>query len=200
MMLEPDQETELHDYFSGVLAAAMGMQSAVSGILKTLVRGCHIDNVGYELDDRVLEAAWREAYIREALEGLTDTDRLVLRLYYEPMSEGERNGLDIFGKTARVAVVLYGLANKDVQKTPMTLTDYSIARVKLAAQCARARNGSKDEKLQASTILYGLVFQASNRVKKAQDAYSKQVEKRGTLRRPWYVPSTGERMRMRREA
>lgn len=192
-MIRPDQEAELHRYFSGVLAAAMGLRSTMSGQISVLRLGITSSSGnGDWAEERSLEAAWEFRRTSACLARIDDADRRVLRLLYEPMGIGESDGLDIFGPNARVAVVLYGLTHKR-SNTTLTLADYTVARQSLANLCKRARSLKDPSRQDAAALVYGLAFQAVKRSSIAQDAYACVAEQRGDLVRPWYVPSVGGR-------
>lgn len=171
-MIRPDQESELHRYFSGALAAAMGIRSAMGGQIEAAKLGRKSSDGDRDAgDDRVLEASWEYGRIEATLRTLSDGDRRVLRLVYEPMGTGESDRLETFGVNARIAVVLFGGE-----------------RSRLVALCKRSKH-SKDHagKAEATAVLCGLVWQAAARVNVAQDAYAAAVEDRKHESRPWYV-------------
>jgi hypothetical protein len=192
-MIRPDQEAELHRYFSGVLAAAMGLRSTMAGQIAVLRLGVTSSSGNADwAEERSLEAAWEFRRTSECLRQLDDADRRVLRLLYEPMGIGESDGLDIFGPNARVAVVLYGLTHKR-SNTTLTLADYTVARQSLANLCKRARSLKDPSRQDAAALVYGLAFQAVARAGRAQDAYARSTERRDDVTRPWYVPSVAGR-------
>lgn len=169
--MRPDQEMELHRYFSGALAAAMGIRSTMGGQIAVLKLGCRADPDKHtDTDEQTLEASWEYGRIDSVLRCLSDADRRVLRLYYEPLSLGETEGLEIFGQTVRLALVLFGGD-----------------RSRLLATVKRAKRGHHGAKQEAAAVVYGLVFQSATRARRAQEAYAAVAEHRKRPRRPWYV-------------
>ncbi|MFA4974152.1 MAG: hypothetical protein WC683_16200 [bacterium] len=173
-MITPDQENDLHRFFNGSLAAAMGIKSAMGGQIDAAKLGRGRDDATRDDgDDRILEASWEYGHIEATLRTLSDGDRRVLRMVYEPLTTGETDRLETFGVNARIAVVMFG-------------ND----RPRLVALCRRAKTGKDGSKQEAMALLCGLVWQAATRAQRAKEAYSVAASNRVRGSRPWYVPGS----------
>jgi hypothetical protein len=184
-MISADQESELHRFFSGAIAAAMGIKSCMGGQIAHLRLGItDSGNAGVSMEEDSLEAAWEYSRINGVLRTLNDGDRRVLRLLYEPLTPGETDWLETFGRYVRLAIVLCG------------------DRDHLVRLCKASKKGkSQPVKQNALAAVYSLVFQATERARTAQEAYSAGCERRaqadyrahpelhGLPKRPWYVPA-----------
>lgn len=170
MNLNPDDERDLSRYFSGELLADMGLRSTTGAKLQACKEGIIREaGGGYEMDERALEASMIVGRIQDALGKLSVEAVRILRLFYSPMTVGQRERLEQFGAYGNVVAYLAGGRAKVLGLVHMSRCN----KAKLTTQTAR-------------TEIYVLVGHATSKVHKARSELADALWRCPRCRR-WYI-------------